>query len=46
MDSPELPNPAEIKPGWNNGVVELLDPVELGWRYIGELAIEAPDGND
>lgn len=26
--------PEVIEPGWNNGVVELLNPVERGWRLL------------
>lgn len=38
-----LPDPSDIVPGWDNGVVELLDPVELGWRLVDkfvELEVE------
>lgn len=42
-----LPNPEDIKPGWNNGVIELLDPVELGWRLIKKtVTLELPGGSD
>lgn len=34
----------EIQPGWTNGVVTLLDPVERGWKLninIGSKAVLA-----
>jgi hypothetical protein len=40
---PKLPSPEEVIPGWTNGVVELLDPIELGWRLVKPL-VEVDDG--